>query len=426
MPQMKKTQAPIVLIIFMLLCVFEVNAQTDHQKIVKYFSKHYEKAKIVGMQVASIGNGELVWHGSFGVKEYNTTDSINDSTLFMMASCTKPVTSLGIMKLYDQGKLDLDDDINNYLPFQISNPNYPQEKITFRMLLAHTSSLRDNWIVYDSLYTLPEGGDSPLELQQFIRDYFTEGGEFYSSTENFAVEKPGRSYHYCNMGYALLGVLLEQISGMSFSEYMHKEIFQPLQMNNSYWFLKEIPHKNIAHPHEVAPVTGPGVLNHYGFPSFPDGQLRTTATDYAQILKLMINRGKVNETTFLKEETIDEYLKIQYPEIAKFQAIAWNYNEFDAFLYKLVAPRYIFARRLPGHSGYDPGIDTYITFDPKKKTGIIIFLNSEIIQFKGVRIYHQMIKKLFKEGKKYSSSFQASSEAVGPLPPISEGLQLIP
>lgn len=389
-----------VLITIAFSCFTDLNAQTDHQKIETYFSKHYEKAKIIGLQVASIGDGELVWHGSYGVKDVNTTDAVDDSTLFMMASCTKPVTSLGIMKLYDQGKLDLDDDVNDYLPFRISNPNHPQEEITFRMLLSHVSSLRDNWEVYDSLYTLPEGGDSPLELQQYIRDYFTAGGEFYSSTENFAVEKPGSSYQYCNMGYALLGVLLEQISGMSFSEYMHKEIFQPLQMNNSYWFLKEIPHKNIARPHEVVPVTGPHALNHYGFPSFPDGQLRTTATDYAQILKLMINRGKINETTFLKEETIDEYLVIQYPDIAKYQAIAWNYNEFDAFLYKVVAPRYLFARKLPAHSGYDPGADTYVTFDPKKKTGAIIFLNSEIIQIKGVRIYHKMIKKLFKEAKK--------------------------
>ena len=392
--------ANIVFFFLVLQLSSNVAAQKENVKLDDYFSRKIGKAKIIGMQVASIGNGELVWHGSYGVKEYNTTDSINDSTLFMMASCSKPVTSLGIMKLYDQGRLDLDDAINDYLPFEISNPNYPGEKITFRMLLAHTSSLRDNWEVYDSLYTLPAGVDSPLELQQYIREYFTEGGEFYSSTENFALEKPGSGYQYCNMGYALLGVLLEQISDMSFSEYMQREIFQPLQMNNSYWFLKEIPHKNIARPHEVVPVTGPHVLNHYGYPSFPDGQLRTTATDYAQVLKLMINRGKVNETTFLKEETIDEYLKIQYPDIAKYQALTWYYNENDSFFYKLVAPRYLFMRKLPAHSGYDPGIETYVVFDPKKKTGAIIIHNSPIIQFKGVRIYHQMIKKLFKEGKK--------------------------
>ncbi len=386
-----------------LLVSCSVKSQYENPKLDDYFSQKSEKAKIIGLQVASIGDGELVWHGSYGVKEYKTDHEVNDSTLFMMASCSKPVTSLGIMKLYDQGKLNLDDNINDYLPFRISNPNHPQEVITFRMLLTHTSSLRDNWDVLNPLYTLPEGGDSPLELQLFVKDYFTEGGEYYSIADNFAEELPGKSYSYCNMGYSLLGVLLEQISGISFSEYMQEEIFLPLHMTNSYWFLREIPHDNIANPHEILPEKEPRVLNHYGYPSFPDGQLRTTATDYAQILKLMINKGKVNETTFLEEKTVDEYLEIQYPDIAKYQAIAWNYNEYDAFLYKLVAPRYLFARKLPAHSGYDPGVDTYITFDPKKKTGVIIFLNSEIIQMKGVRIYHQMIKKLFKAGKKSAS-----------------------
>jgi len=395
---MKKTQG-IALVILLSLCSLLGRAQSDHQKIDHYFSSHIDKAKIIGLQVASIGDGELVWRGSYGVKEYQTTDSINDSTLFMMASCSKPVTSLGIMKLYDQGKLDLDDDINDYLPFRISNPNFPAEKITFRMLLAHTSSLRDNWEVYDSLYTLPEGGDSPLELQSFVQDYFTEGGEFYSSSENFATEKPGQSFSYCNMGYSLLGALLEQISGKSFSRYMQEDIFQPLGMNHSYWFLKEIPHDNLAHPHEIAPEKEPEVLNHYGFASFPDGQLRTTATDYAQVLKLMINRGKVNGNPFLSEETIDEYLEIQYPKVAKHQAIAWNYNEFNAFSYILFMPRYLFTRKLPAHSGYDPGVETYVVFDPKKKRGAVIFINSPLIEWRGVRIYHVMIKKLFKEAK---------------------------
>jgi CubicO group peptidase (beta-lactamase class C family) len=393
-----KRKPEIVLIILLSLCALQSRAQNEHQKLDLYFSSHIEKAKIIGLQVASIGDGELVWRGSYGVKEYETKDAINDSTLFMMASCSKPVTSLGIMKLYDQGRLDLDDDINDYLPFRISNPNFPEEKITFRMLLAHTSSLRDNWGVLDSLYTLPEGGDSPLKLQSYIQDYFIEGGEFYSSSENFAEEGPGKSFKYCNMGYSLLGALLEQISGKSFSQYMQEDIFQPLGMKNSYWFLKEIPHDNLAHPHEIAPEKEPEVLNHYGFASFPDGQLRTTATDYAQVLKLMINRGKVNGATFLSEKTIDAYLEIQYPDVAKYQAITWNYNEFNAFDYIFFMPRYMFTRKLPAHSGYDPGVETYVVFDPKKKRGAIIFINSPLIEWWGVRIYHVMIKKLIKEG----------------------------
>ena len=385
------------------LFTFESCTQPDNKNLDEYFSKRIGKAKIIGLQVASIGNGELVWQGSYGVKEYLTDKKVNDSTLFMMASCSKPVTSLGIMKLYDQGRLNLDNDINDYLPFRINNPNYPQEVITFRMLLTHTSSLRDNWDVLDPLYTLPEGGDSPLELQSYVRDYFTEGGTYFSLEENFANEEPGSSYDYCNMGYSLLGVLTEVISGLTFSQFMQEEIFHPLQMHNSYWFLGEIPHENIAHPHEIAPAKEPQVLNHYGFASYPDGQLRTTASDYAQVLKLMINKGKVGNGNFLKEETVDEFLAIQYPEVAKHQAIAWNYNEFDGFIYNLWHPRYIFTKNRPAHSGYDPGVETYVVFDPDKKTGAIIFINSPIIQWKGVRIYHQMIEKLFKEARKSTS-----------------------
>jgi CubicO group peptidase (beta-lactamase class C family) len=389
-----------LLFLALSLYAFQGIAQSDHKKIDKYISQNLDEAKIIGLQVASIGEGQLVWQGSYGVKEYQGKDAINDSTLFMMASCSKPVTSLGIMKLYDQGKMDLDEDINDYLPFRIINPNYPGEIISFRMLLTHTSSLRDNWDVLDPLYTLPEGGDSPLELQSYVKDYFTEGGEYYSSDENFAEEKPGESFSYCNMGYSLLGLLIERISGKSFSQYMQEDIFQALGMTNSYWFLKEIPHDNIARPHEIAPEKEPEVLNHYGFASFPDGQLRTTATDYAQVLKLMINRGKVNGSPFLSEETVDEYLKVQYPKVAKYQALTWNYNEFDAFSYISFMPRYLFTRNIPAHSGYDPGVETYVAFDPKKKRGIIIFINSPLIERRGVRVYHVIIKKLFKEAKR--------------------------
>ena len=137
-----------------LLFPHEIRAQIGNKKLDDYFTRKIQKAQIIGLQVASVGNGELVWHGSYGVKEMNTANAVNDSTLFMIASCSKPVTALGIMKLYDQGNINLDDDINDYLPFNIINPNYPEEKITIRMLLTHTSSLRDDWDILWPTYTL--------------------------------------------------------------------------------------------------------------------------------------------------------------------------------------------------------------------------------------------------------------------------------
>ncbi len=243
-------------------------AQSGNDKHDKYFTKQMEKANVIGMQAASIQDGELVWQGSYGLKEYKTDKEVNDSTLFMIASCSKPVTALAVMLLWDQGKLDLDDPANSYLPFEISNPNYPDSAITIRMLLTHTSSFQDNWDIMMPLYTLPEGGDSPLELYHFVHEYFTEEGKYYDSDLNFHKVNPASKFDYCNMGYVILGLLIEQISGQAFSEYMKEEIFIPLSMNNSYWFLKEIPHQNIARPHEIHPSTKkeprePEMLNHY-------------------------------------------------------------------------------------------------------------------------------------------------------------------
>jgi CubicO group peptidase (beta-lactamase class C family) len=365
-----------------------------------YFTRNIERTGIIGLQAACIGNGELVWFGGYGLKELDSDTKINDSTLFMIASCSKPVTALGIMKLYDKGMIDLDDDINSYLSFTISNPYFPDKEITFKMLLTHTSSLRDNWDVLWPLYTLPEGGDSPLVLRQFVKDYFTKPGAYYNVKNNFANESPGSQYKYCNMGFSLLGVLIEEISGKSFSQYMREEIFLPLQMRNSYWFLKEIQHTNLAHPHRTIPNKNPEILNHYGYPSYPDGQLRTTASDYANILKLMINNGKVNGQRFISKNIRDQFLEIQFPKVAKHQAIAWSYNEFSSFLYYLMIPGDLFRRRLPSHSGADPGVETAVTFDPKRKTGAIIFINSPTLTFKDARIYYKMMKKLLKEGKK--------------------------
>ena len=109
----------------------------------------------------------------------------------------------------------------------------------------------------------------------------------------------------------------------------------------------------------------------------------------------MVNRGKLDGKPFLKESTIDEYLAVQYPEVDKYQAICWNYNEFESTLYYLLMPR------LPSHTGADPGVATVVSFDPVHKTGGIIFSNSPTLTFGGQKIFYQeFMKKLLRIGRK--------------------------
>jgi len=394
-----KSIIPYIIILVITLWNDTGYAQTRNTSLDKFFTKKMEKAHIVGMQAAFLKDGELQWMGSYGLKNYKTNERVNDSTLFMIASTSKPVTALALLKLYDQNLIGLDNDINDYLPFKISNPNFPDEVITIRMLLSHTTSLKDDWDILDPLYTLDEGGDSPISLGDFIQDYFLPKGKYYNREKNFFNEKPGKYWEYCNMGYVIVGYIIEQVSGKTFSKYMKDEIFTPLHMNNSFWFLKDIHHKNIARPHKLPEKKSvhsePQVLKHYGYPDFPDGQLRTTVSDYAQILKLILNKGSVDGFQFLKKETVDKFLNIQFPNVNKWQAIAWNYNEFENWLY------YLFMPHLPSHTGGDPGVATVTSFNPETRTGAIVFINSPPTTFKGGKIlYLDMVRKLLNEAKR--------------------------
>ena len=393
-----------LIIITIAICLLGYNnsyGQSSNQKLDKYFIKKMNKAKRIGMQVAYITDGELQWVGSYGIKTYQQEDQVNDSTLFMIASISKPVTALSLLKLYDQGRVELDKDINDYLPFKVANPNYPNNKITTRMLLCHVSSLRDNWQMLEPGYTIDNGGDSPISLEEFLQDYLVEGGKLYDSAKNYYNEPPASHEAYNNVAYALIGYIVERISGQPFNEYMNEEIFSPLQMNDTYWFLKEIPHNNIASPHNMpykeTNFKGTQILNNYGYPEYPAGQLRTTVADSAQVINLIINSGKINGDQFIKQETIDLFLNVQYPELAKWQAISWSYNEFESFLYYMLMPR------LPSHTGLDPGMATVVSFNPKTKSGAIIFSNSPTTTFNNEKIFYlDMIKKLLKEADKES------------------------
>ena len=388
-----------ILIILSIISAFTVHGQSDNPKLDKLLIKKMKKSDRIGMQAAYIANGELAWAGSYGIKTFQTDDKVNNSTLFMTASISKPVTALALMKLYDQGKLALDEDINTYMPFDVRNPNFPDDKITFRMLLSHVASIRDNWDMLEKGYTIDQGGDSPMSLEDFIKSYLLEGGEYYDREKNFYTVAPAMQQKYCNVGYDLIGYLVELISGRPFNEYMAEEVFTPLNMQNTYWFLSEIPHDNIATPHNMpfkeTDYKGTQILKHFGYPGYPSGQLRTTVSDYDQILKLMVNKGVVDGNQFISNQTVDEFLTVQYPDADKWQAISWNYNEFENFIYNMIMPR------RPSHTGLDPGMSTVVSFDPKTKSGVLVFSNSPTTTIRTEKIiYLDMVKKLFKEAKK--------------------------
>ena len=264
------------------------------------------------------------------------------------------------MQLVEQGLLDLDVSINQYLPFDIVNPHFPDAIITSWMLLQHRSSLIDDELAYRGLFTIPTGAPDPeMSLQDLARRYYLEGGELYSEEGNFGRWAPGQERSYSNVAFGLLGFLVEQVSGEPFNAYCNKHIFQPLSMTSTGWFSSEVDMRELAVPYD-----GDVRLAPYTAASYPDGGLRTTVADFSKFMIALTNGPIQGGPRILRAET----LNAMRPDRSE-DTLVWDPDVFSDFLVDTKD------HPVPGHSGFDPGIATLTGFNSLNGRGLIVFMN---------------------------------------------------
>ena len=183
-------------------------------------------------------NDILIW-----AKNYNGIAGLQ--TAYGVGSITKPFTATAILQLYEQGQLDLDDDVNKYLTFSVRHPKFPDRSITIRMLLTHQSGLDKETFNYDT-YTLMMdsslrafakacGTELPKiepypEPNDFFEGLLTPKGAYY--TNHVWKCEPGQ-LQYSNIGFSLLALIIEKITGQSYEKYCKEYILEPLGMTNS-------------------------------------------------------------------------------------------------------------------------------------------------------------------------------------------------
>ncbi len=183
---------------------------------------------VPGLGVEVYKNGKKAYthfagHRYFAEKPGQKDLPITGKTRFRAASVSKMFTAFTIMQLVDEGKLTLDEDVSGLLGFPLRNPHYPDTPITVRMLLSHTSSLRDG-----KLYAIP-----PTDS---VQEFFTEKGKFYEDGDHFAPlgQAPGKYFKYSNINYGLLGTLIEKVTGQRFDKYQKSHILKQLGIRADY------------------------------------------------------------------------------------------------------------------------------------------------------------------------------------------------
>jgi len=144
---------------------------------------------ISGLSATIIKEGKEVWKINRGLAHRETNLAVSDSVSFLLYSATKLFTGIGIMQLWEEGLLELDDPVNDYLPFEVIHPDFPDTDITFRMLMSHVGGVRDNWTIINALMTF--GYDTPVSLSDFCYRYFSEEGSYYNPDKSFNNNEPG-------------------------------------------------------------------------------------------------------------------------------------------------------------------------------------------------------------------------------------------
>ncbi|MBN2172952.1 MAG: serine hydrolase [Bacteroidales bacterium] len=277
---------------------------------------------VPGMSVNILKKGQVYWKYHYGFANIAENKPVTDSTAFLLCSISKLITQTAAMQLWEQGDFELDDDINDYLPFEMYNPTFPDSIITFYHLMTHTSSIKDYWVILNQLAVW--GQDSPIPLGEFLEGYLVEDGSYYNSN-NWYIYPPG-GWNYSNVGSALLGYLVEVISGQDFDAYCQEHIFDPLGIENASFFLANMDTSLLATPYSWS---GTSFIPHLqlGWPPYPAGLLKMSAQDLSKFLGMYMNHGTYNGNILLNPETIELITTPLFNTVYGQQCLSWFYDE---------------------------------------------------------------------------------------------------
>ena len=198
----------------------------------RLFREHAEKNHLPGTAFGLVVDGQLVFTGNYGYTDLEKKTRVSSSSVFRIASMSKSFTAMAILHLRDAGKLQLDDPAEKYVP-ALKGQNYPTADaplITIRHLLTHGAGF-------------PE--DNPWGDRQ-LADTDKEFEAFLQSKINFS-NPPGVAYEYSNLGFALLGKIITQVSGMPYQQYIRENILMPLQMKQTTWEYSDVAADKLAH-----------------------------------------------------------------------------------------------------------------------------------------------------------------------------------
>ena len=337
-----KTHFTKAVLIFSLLLTYPLSAQTDSllvEKIDSLFMK-WNQPNHPGGAVGVMKDGNILFSRAYGLASLEYLAPNSPGTIFNTGSVSKQFTAMGIVRLEDQGKLSFDDEIHKFLP---ELPDFGQP-ITIRHLLHHTSGLRSLHALFALAGWRDDDSRSNEDLNRIILN---------QKDLNFT---PGSEYLYCNTGYMLMVNIIEGISGEDFKDWMKNNIFDPLDMNQTYV------------EDQYSRVVANNATSYYGREDFEraveywgyvgSGNMHSTTGDLLKWLSNFETPRKGWESSFKKMQTLD----------------AFNNGAPNNYAFGVVVDDHLGKRRIQ-HGGAIGGFRAFVAAYPDEKLNIAVLTN---------------------------------------------------
>jgi CubicO group peptidase (beta-lactamase class C family) len=376
------------------------NEQSDnlYEVVDAFIAGQMRHLSIPGVALAIVEGSRLVHFRGFGCARPGG-EPPTPETPFFIGSVTKSFTALGIMQLVEAGKLELDAPVQCYLPwFHVAEPQ-ASAQMTIRHLLNHTSGLPMSIGETD----LVDFDNRPGGLDRMVQ-----------GLANQRLSAPiGSKFDYNNANYNILGLIIETVSGESYSDYVQNHIYKPLEMSHSYASKAEAQKNGLAMGYRYwfgFPVPAPNLP--IPLSSLPSGQLISCAEDMAHYLITQINGGKYREVQILSSTGAEE---LHRPAVEMKEMGIYLGHYAMGWMSKVVGQSTIIS-----HGGIVPDFGAFAAFIPQQKKGLVLLYNAN----------HAMMKLSYDEFGMGAAERLAgelpSKTFFGAVPWLMRGMALIP
>lgn len=332
----------------------------DFSKLEDFILEKMRQTKMPALSIGLIQDGEIVYKRGFGFRVLETYAPADENTVYGVGSITKSFTALAIVKLAEEGKIDLEKPVEEYLPIKLRPFGEP---VRVKHLLYHASgipSLGYAEAFIDGVFGLGDGWlpvKDPQDVLLFAKD-----------AESWAFSRPNERFFYSNSGYVMLGKIVSTVTGIPYEEYVKRYILEPLGMTRSYFSRDEVEKDpNVAAGYILDPQ-GHHVRKPFPYGISSDGGLLSNVIDLSKYVTFYMNMGELEGRRIASKRSIETMVTGHIP-------VPWESFGDETYGYGWIVHPNFLDERLIEHSGSVLIYTGFVGYIPERKIGVAVLSN---------------------------------------------------